>query len=213
MATAIYKLANGDRVPSVTTINSIGKESGGLIAWAHNLGLQGLDYRKVRDSAAEAGTIGHLLVEAAIKRKKLRKEDFPTNGSADVGLKCFAAYERWCELNRIRWTDSELALVSEKYQFGGTIDLLGVEQDSNAYSLGDIKTGGLYPEHLCQMAAYGQLFAECTGNHVANYHLLRFNRDTGDFIHAYFADLDDAWQAFLLKRELYDRLKLLRKRI
>jgi hypothetical protein len=213
MPTAIYKTANNERVPSVTTVNAIGKDSGGLVHWAWELGTRGLDYRKVRDEAAAAGDVGHLLVEAAIKNRQLTDEDFPTDGARKLGRNAFDAYVRFCQVARIRWTDSEVSLVSEKHRFGGTIDLVGVEEGANVFTLGDIKTGSLYPEHLVQLAAYGRLFEECTGNHVANYHLMRFNRDTGDFVHAQFADLSDAWEAFLLKRQLYDRLKLLKKRI
>jgi hypothetical protein len=210
MPTAIYRLKDGFRVPSVTTVNSIGKESGGLIHWAWNLGMEGRDYRKVRDDAAESGNVGHALVEAAITGKE---PVFPTDGAAALGMQAFEAYKHWQSQSRIKWTDTELALVSEKYKFGGTIDAIGVEQGANTYCVGDWKTGGLYPEHLCQMAAYGRLFEEATGHAVGSYHLCRFNRDTGDFAHAYFQNLDDAWEAFLLKRRLYDLQAALKKRI
>jgi hypothetical protein len=209
MPTATYRDSKG-RVPSVTTINNIGKESGGLIHWAWSCGMDGLDYRKVRDDAAMAGSIGHLLVEAAIKHTE---PQFPTDGARALGEKAFRAYKLWEKQSRIRWTDSELALVSEKHHFGGTIDAIGIPHDSNQYCIGDWKSGGLYPEHLCQVAAYGALFTEATGHPVHGYHLCRFNRDTGDFVHAYFEDLEDAWNAFLLKRELYDLLSKLKKRI
>jgi hypothetical protein len=42
--------------------------------------------------------------------------------------------------------------------------------------------------------------------------LCRFNRETGDFAHHYFAHLNEAWEAFVLKRKLYDLLATLKKR-
>ena len=67
MAHPIYKNAEGKRLPSVTTIIGRFKDSGGFVHWAWDLGIQGIDYRKVRDAAADAGTIAHHLVEADIR--------------------------------------------------------------------------------------------------------------------------------------------------
>ena len=54
----IYKKADGTRVPSATTyLGVLAKPA--LIHWAWELGVQGLDYRKVRDQAGETGTLGH----------------------------------------------------------------------------------------------------------------------------------------------------------
>ena len=63
MPTQIYRLKDGTRVPSVTTIISRFKESGGLVHWAWNLGMQNIDYRQIRDSAADAGSLAHAMLE------------------------------------------------------------------------------------------------------------------------------------------------------
>ena len=62
-----YRLADKTRVPGVTTITGRFKESGGLIHWAWDLGMQGINYRDARDKAADAGTLGHDMIEAFIK--------------------------------------------------------------------------------------------------------------------------------------------------
>jgi hypothetical protein len=62
-----YVLADGTSVPSVTTVIGRWKESGGLIHWAWKLGMEGRDYRDVRDSAASSGTIAHAMVDASIR--------------------------------------------------------------------------------------------------------------------------------------------------
>src|SRR5262252_725242 len=116
-----YRSSNG-RVPSVTTINKIGLEPGGLIHKAWQLGSEGKDYREEWGQAAATGTIGHLLMQAAIKGTELTAEDFPTDGSLDLGMKAFEAFKNFRDALRVKWTDSELSLVSEQYQFGGTID-------------------------------------------------------------------------------------------
>ena len=210
MPTAIYKLKNGQRVPSVTGIEGIGKDSGGLIHWAWNEGMHGRDYRASRDAEAHAGEIGHIVCEAAIKRTT---PEFPTDGAREIGMKAYEAYKRWEQQCGIRWTDAELSLVSEKYQFGGTIDAIGVEHGQNSYTIADFKTGSLYPEHLGQVSAYAHLFEECTGHPVRSVHLIRFHKQSGDFTHMTFGGeaMEYAWETFLLKRELFDRIKKMKK--
>ena len=52
-----YFTKDGKRVPSVTTILGKFKEAGGLMHWSWECGMKGLDYRQVRDAAADAGTL------------------------------------------------------------------------------------------------------------------------------------------------------------
>ena len=51
-----YPLKDGTDVPGASTIAKIGEDSSGLIHWAWKLGMEGQDYRKVRDKAADIGT-------------------------------------------------------------------------------------------------------------------------------------------------------------
>jgi hypothetical protein len=73
MAKIKYEIG-GKRVPSVTTIISRFKDSGGLIHWAWQQGMDGLDYRETRDKAALAGHLAHYLMEldARGKTKELK---------------------------------------------------------------------------------------------------------------------------------------------
>lgn len=48
----VYKLEDGTRVPSVTTILGILNKPA-LVEWAYQCGCQGLDYKAVRDQAGE----------------------------------------------------------------------------------------------------------------------------------------------------------------
>ena len=63
MPTQPYLLKSGERVPGTTTIIGRFKESGALIHWAWKLGMEGRNYREVRDSAADAGTLAHAMIE------------------------------------------------------------------------------------------------------------------------------------------------------
>ena len=103
-------------------------------------------------------------------------------------------------------------MVSEQYRYGGTYDLLLKTPDG--YELGDLKTGGTYPEHLLQMAAYEHLLKETRGIEVAGIHVLRITRKKHpDFHHHYFENLDPAWDAFVRCRELYDLMKEIGERV
>lgn len=211
MAAHVYKLADGTRVPGVTTVISRFKESGGLIHWAWALGKEGKDYREVRDQAADAGTLAHRAVDAHIRGVEFHIE------SADVEVasraeRAFGAFLQWAEQTQLRVTETELSLISEKHRYGGTLDAILIQ---GKRAVGDWKSSNaLYPEYLLQIAAYGMLLEECRGEPIeGGYHLLRFDKTYGDFTHKWWAELDTARQAFLHCRALYDMDKELKARI
>lgn len=206
-----YFLKDGARVPSVTTIISRFKDAGGLIHWAWKCGMEGKDYREVRDQAADAGTMAHEAVEAWV-----HGTNFAFTGDPEVCKRAetaFGAFLEWADQTQLRVTHTEIPLVSEKYGFGGTFDALLVR---NRRAMGDWKTSGrVYPEYLVQVAAYGKLWEENFPDEPINggFHLLRFDKEYGDFHAHYWGELDAAWRAFLHLRELYDINKELTKRV
>lgn len=205
-----YFLADGTRVPSVTTILSRFKDAGGLIHWAWDLGKQGKDYREERDKAADAGTIAHAAVEAWI-----HGQPFAFEGTEEVAQKAqraFGAFLEWADQTQLKATHTEIPLVSEKHRFGGTFDALLVR---GKRAMGDWKSSNsVYPEYLVQVAAYGKLWEEAHPDEPIDggFHLLRFDKTYGDFHHHWWGELDRAWEAFLHLRELYEIDKELKKR-
>lgn len=204
-----YFLKDGVKVPSVTTVLGRFKESGRLIHWAWDLGKQGKDYREVRDSAADCGTIAHEAVEAFI-----RQIDFtwPTTGAVDKAKKAYDAFLEWAQQTQLQVTHTEVALISEKHRFGGTLDAMLIQ---GKRSLGDWKTSNkVYPEYLMQVGAYGILWEENFPDQPIDggYHLLRFDKEFGDFHHSWWGELESAKRSFLLLREVYELEKELKKR-
>jgi len=62
MPANIYKNAQGKRIPGVTTvISNLGWSKGGLMHWAWEQGINGIDYKETRDKAADTGTIAHAM--------------------------------------------------------------------------------------------------------------------------------------------------------
>ena len=207
-----YKLKDGTRVPGTTTITGRYKDSAGLIHWAWDLGMNGVDYRAARDQAADAGTLAHDMIEARI----CGRDPFAVEGDPEQFEKARQAYdsfEEWFAGTRIKIVATEMPLVSEIHRFGGTPDGLG-EEVSGAFCLLDWKSSNkIYPEYLLQLAAYRQLVEEngicgC----IERFHLLRVGKEFCDFHHHSWPReaLDPAWRAFGLMRDLYDLDKRLK---
>lgn len=223
MPTAPYKNAAGKRIPSVTTIIGKFKEAGGLIHWAWDLGIQGIDYRQVRDGAAEAGTFAHAMVEANIR--DLPQPSIPLLDNMDKDARdamidkwhkaesAYAAYLEWRTQTQLVPEHSEVSMICECHQVGGTLDTILVQ---GKRSLGDWKTANsVYAENLIQLSAYRHLWEI---NHpdqpiTGGFHLLRFSKEGGDFAHHFWPNLDDAWSAFEHMRVLYDLMAKLKGRV
>lgn len=212
MVARIYKDKAGKRLPSVTTVISRFKESGGLIHWAWNLGIEGKDYRQERDAAATAGTIAHQMVEARLRDEEYTPPviDADTLGKANGG---FEAYLTWERMTKVSIVHSEVSLVSDMHRYGGTLDAIGEFEGKRV--LIDWKTSNsVYQDYLIQLAAYKALWEENYPDHPIDggFHLCRFGKEHGDFAHHYYPDLSDAWEQFQLYRRAYDLDKALKKR-
>jgi hypothetical protein len=124
----------------------------------------------------------------------------------------YQAFLEWTRQTRLKIEESEVSLVSERHRFGGTFDatLLGDRR-----VMADYKTASsVYPEHLLQIAAYAKLWEEHHPDRPIDggFCILRFGRETGDFAVNWYGNLDEAWEAFLHCRALYDLKQALAKR-
>lgn len=213
MKHAAYHNAAGKRLPSVTTIINRFKDSGGLIRWASQCGLDGVDIDAVKQDAATAGTLAHDMVEADL-RGTVWAQSGPVD--TDVLFKAkagFSAFLTWKKGAALDYKYSEVPLVSEEFQFGGRLDAIGAFD--NQLCLIDWKTSNaVYQDHLIQMAAYKALWEENYPDRpiTGGFHLCRFSKEHGDFAHHYYPDLSEAWEAFRHMRRLYDLTAALKKR-
>lgn len=205
-----YFLDDGTRVPSVTTVLGRFKDAGGLIHWAWNLGKEGKDYRDVRDEAATAGTIAHAAVESWVKGKP-----FTWDLESSAGQRAHKAYEaflEWADQTHLTVDRTELPLVSHKFRFGGTFDALLV---NGKRAMGDWKTSGrIYGEYLAQIAAYGILWDENFPDQPIDggFHLLRFDKEYGDFHAHWWAELNAGKRFFVHLRRAYEEDRELKAR-
>lgn len=214
-----YKNAAGKIVPSVTTIigGNLGWNKGVLLGWTKKMMRQGIDPDKVRDAAADVGTLAHALIEEYITERAPHLETVPVDreeyspAHLKLALNAFDAFLNWAETWEIDFESpevrSEKRLVSEWYQFGGTLDWIAPLKGELV--LIDFKTSnGLYVEHRIQLAAYQYLYKEVTGLWLAT-HLLQLEKDEPKFHHHPFPNLDKEFEAFkhlialhALKKEL-----------
>lgn len=188
--------------------------------WAWEQGHNGHDFRETRDAAAEAGTVAHALVEYHITGKSDQEiaqliED--QRVKPEILEKAYNAYQnylKWEHTTRLKVIKTEMSLVSEQYRFGGTYDGIAVVEVDGVRAMADWKTGGIYTEALIQCAAYKGLWEEHYPDQPieGGHHIVSFSRESGDFTHKYFTELNDGWKQFLLLREAYEIDKRLKKR-
>jgi hypothetical protein len=155
-----YKNKEGKRVPGVTTVinKCLGWNKEALCGWTRKLALQGIDPRKVRDAAADTGTLTHKEIECFAKNDpdneeltKMKKEaSFEDIVIAKRGLEEYKEYEK---LNQIETLEAEYRGVNEEYQFGYTIDKIATS--IKGIGLLDYKTSkGVWADHIIQTSAY-----------------------------------------------------------
>jgi hypothetical protein len=208
-----YRNAAGEKIPGTTTVIGRFKESGGLLQWAFKQGQSGVAHLyEERDNAALAGNIAHDMIECDI----LKREYVPAVAPIELLTKAqnaFNQFKEWQEQTRIEIIATERVFVSERYQFGGTIDAIGRDMKGRVVLLDWKTSNGVYQDYLIQLAAYALLLEECEPELTPSaFHLLRVAKESADFAHHFFGELEDAKKAFVLMRSLYDIDKRLKKR-
>lgn len=203
----VYKNAAGKRVPGATTITGVLNKPH-LVKWANNLGLQGIDSSKYVDSLANAGTLAHYMAECFIAGVPVDQKYLDEFSKIDQDRAATSV------LKVMEWKDKhptfkpvliEAGLVSERHQFGGTIDIYG-ELDGQRVLI-DIKTcKGLYgagDDRWTQCAGYEIALVE-NGNPVDDVFILRVGRDEAEgFEFARCPDRARHIERFILCRQLY----------
>lgn len=212
----------GDKLPGVTTIIGRFKDSGGLIQWAYKSGreherlvAQGKQAPRhlydVTDAACEAGTLAHDLIEAFVLCKPA--SELP---DSDIGKRAHNAYCQfleWKDQTKIQVIATEKAYVSERHQFGGTVDAIGRDMKGRIVLLDWKTSNAVYSDMLIQLAAYALLLEERIPEWTPQgFHLLRVAKENADFAHHFYGELEKEKRQFLLFREAYELDKTIRKR-
>lgn len=155
----VYKLADGTRVPGVTTVLGVLNKPA-LVAWANKMGLQGIDTSKYVNAAADAGTAAHEMIQCHLIGEEFDGSKYPAD-LLDLAENGYLKYLEWEGQHTIEDVHSEMPLVSEAHRYGGTIDMYA--RLDGIPTLIDFKTNqtGIYPEMMHQVAGgYRQLLVE-----------------------------------------------------
>lgn len=181
MSHKIYKLKNGQEVPSVTTIigNVLGFNKNILIQWSKSLAFKGINSDKIKDESALIGTSTHYLIETKILNEKINKDKLK-HLSKEQLIQVTNAYkswkkweEEWCPE---QFVHSELELVSEEYEFAGTVDII-CKKNNELYILDNKTSNSLHMEMIIQLGAYKLLYEENYPEKINHCGIIKIQKD------------------------------------
>ena len=197
-----YLNAAGKRLPGVTTVLGVlGKDA--LIEWAAreerdaivrllntydhasqilNLIPEPYAYTVKRDRAADIGSVCHARIHAYSRGMELDEEGLPPE-AVDKSMNGFIRWHDWFKGEGLNVVASELPLVSEAMQVGGTLDI--VAASSSGLTLCDVKSSNPHPrwpwdEVVGQVAAYAMIWNETHGDRIARCCSYRCGKTEGD---------------------------------
>lgn len=169
-------------------------------AWIDNLMY---DAKKrpdlLKDEAADLGSKAHSFIDAIIHNQE--PAEIPPEIEGPV-----KAFKDWWKSSGIELVLGDTKVASLIYEFGGSLDALGVR--NGRYVILDWKTsGGIYPEYALQVAAYGQAFSETYGFECDEAVIVRFSKKLPvRFEKKEVADIKRSFQAFLAAKSLKESL-------
>jgi len=201
-----YHLKDGTEVDG-TTRALVYVPKPALVHWGAKLGREGKSPDKELKTAGRIGTIAHFLCQCDLLgwEPDLSDCDGDEVKSAQVA---FGAYRTWFEQSGLRPVAVEMQLVSECYRFGGTIDLIGLDENEDL-TLVDFKTSnGLYESYDFQVAAYATLFEENFRRlPIRNLLLVRMDKTKGVHQTRQLTSWKRQWEVYVALLRLAKRIK------
>jgi hypothetical protein len=179
-----YYNSKGQQVPSCTTVLQI-LNTPSLIYWSNKIGRQGKSYSAEMGMYSRIGTGTHLLIEHWFKGvEETHREliEHLRSCSDYEKAQAFRAYNnflRWADENEFELLGSELQLVSDVYNYGGTIDYYGLI--NGKLMIMDFKTSNYFNKKMfLQLAGYVNLLKE-HGYEVHEVMILKLSKNSEEF--------------------------------
>ncbi len=202
-----YKNKKGIKVLGATTVlGSLGFNKTILMRWAVKQALAGIDPFSFTAEAASIGSIAHFMIECRINNWKPVFDKVSPHDLLKAKM-AFSAYLKW-EKDQIdiEYLKTELQLASDRFNYGGTIDLMA--RINGELCLIDFKTSKyFYTEHFCQISAYKKLYEEhFPKEKIDRCYILKINKETGEFEANKLTQykLDKGWEIFKLCLGLHE---------
>ena len=194
----VYKNASKSRLPGVTTVLGVLAKPA-LIKWAAEVEREGvlrclqnddpipsgLFFEIQRDRAADTGTIAHAMAEAWLKGGSLNVDGLPMT-QVDDARHAFERFREWWTARGLTIMHSEIAMVSENWQVGGTADVIARDERGHAVLI-DLKTTKPsrywpYDETFAQVAAYAEMYREVHVTEIRDLFIVRIGKTADDEI-------------------------------
>jgi hypothetical protein len=199
-----YLLKDGSQVPGASTICKVGDDQSSLITWAWNLGNAGQDFRKVRDKAADIGTICHFLIECHFHGWVPDLSEYAPEDVVRATI-AFGNFKTFWDEQELTVLEPEVQLVSEEHMFGGTIDAPSVDKQGRIVLLDWKTSSGIYLSQKLQLAAYERLWNENRKDQIVQRRaVVRIGKDRADdhSIEWMFSSAPE-WEYFKARLDLY----------
>ena len=153
---------------------------------------------KLLKEAGRIGTLAHNMIEEFTKGGVVNLDGYTPNEISQAKTAYYGFYN-WFANNNVTFYETELKLVSEQYQFGGTFD--AVCEVNGKIVICDWKTSSdVYDEFVIQLGAYRQLIKENLLYDIRGAILLKLNKEENGYEehHYKLKDLNWGWKMFKL---------------
>lgn len=196
MADIKLKLKDGTIVPGATTVVGLLDKSF-LVKWANKLGLQGIEYQKYVDESARKGKLIHSILESHNAKHPVDLSEYTEDEINYLALVFRQHYLKWEQQHQLEPIFCEGSLVSEKYKFGGIIDMYC--KLDGLYTVVDYKTSSsISKEHILQVSSYVELLKE-NNYPVDQLLILNIKKTMNDDLEVKYVNLEEAssyWEIF-----------------
>lgn len=204
-----YKNSLGENIVGVTTVINI-LDKPALLPWVAKITKEGHDWQRYRDAMGDSGTLTHLRILHHLKHTEPDLSEYSpaTIKLSDNSMLSFYEWERSHKLEPIF---IEEPMVSNKYNYGGTPDYIGLV--NGRLEIVDFKTGGLFLSVVLQLSAYQQMAIERNLN-VEYCRGLSIPRSENEgFREELYHKIDDEFKIFLNCLSIYNLLKKTGRRL
>lgn len=204
-----YYDKKGNLLPGVTTIVSDWGEKGGTIMnWAWRMDLDGIDIYDYMHEMKAIGKLAHSIITDGLAKRETDYTRY-SQEQIDAAQNSALSYYEWKKGHKIEPLVIETSFVSDKWGYGGTIDIYGVIEKN--FELIDLKTGsGVYPSHFVQIAAYRELLQE-NGYKVDRCRILNIPRTEDEAFQEVIVTNLDTWfeifKGLLMAYKEYQKIK------
>ena len=140
---------DGKEVIGVTSLEQkVHRYSYGLVIWGWKEGIAGNDITKKKEKAADIGTITHALIMCHFAEMELDTSNL-IPGNVEIAENAYLSFLEWLGKRVIEPIEVEKEMVSKRWGYGGTPDLIALED--GVVCLYDFKSGsGIYDDHYWQ---------------------------------------------------------------